>query len=277
MDRFSKIEDNNLAQLLNNVKEVARFTGYAFHSPFMVRVMGAGGEFGTPWEECNSLFQETYVISANSFDESPKVVAYTLPLACDWQFSRWLEFPPRSEGGEAPITLEFIKRSPGKKEKLVWLKINPYQAELLEKSKKGTDTYPPNIGYSSLEWLWKDKIAEVVEELSSLRQDASKPHLFEADVNRVRLVKDGTSQDGGNAKEVISISVVENNSGHDATSFYVDCPNNGDWAFGEWTLTGKESIEAGYLGFSLVERNSKRVRHILCNPWTAFEIGRAHV
>lgn len=235
----------------------------------MIRVIGARGEFNTPWEECNSIFQDTIIISANSFDEAPEVTAYALPLACGWQFSRWLEFPPSSKG-EAPITLEFIKNSPAKKDELVWVMINPYQAKLLDKSKRGTDTYPPNMGYAKLKTLWQNNIAEIIEKLGSLRQDASTPHLFKADVNRVRLRKDYTTQTGGKTREAISIFVAEENRAFGATSFYVERLDDGDWAFGEWTLTGRESIEAGYLGFTLVDRESKKVRRILCNPWTAY-------
>lgn len=269
LNRFTQIEDNNLAQIFDGLYTVAAFTGYFDHNPFIVKVRTARGQYRTPQKECGSFWQDAVIIVASSFDEAPAVAAFSLPLACDWQFSRWLDFPPASEG-EAPITMEFIKRLPGKGEKLVWVKINPYRAELFEKSEKGTTTYPPNQGYSRLGRLQQDNVAEVVGELSSLREDTSTPHLFKADVKKVRLVNNGTGQRCSGDQEIISISVAEKNTAHDATSFYVDCQGGENWAFDKWTLTGKKSIEAGYLGFTLVDRKSKIIRHILCNPWTAY-------
>lgn len=267
LKQFTQIENNNLAHIFYDLDTVAAFTGYFDHSPFIVKVKSARGQFQTSWEECGSFWQNAIIVVASSFDEDPAVAAFTLPLACDWQFSRWLDFPPASEG-EAPITMEFIKRVPGEEE-LVWVKINPYRAELLKASNKGTDTYPPNIGYSRLDLVWQSKISEIIELMSSLRQNTSTPHLFKADIKRVRLAKNGPEQRSNDINEVITISVAEENSVFGAFSFYVDFPV-GDWTFGEWTLTGKESIEAGYLGFTLLDRESKKVRHILCNPWTAY-------
>lgn len=268
LKHFQQIEDNNLEQIFWGLSKVAFFSGYYNYSPFLVQVKSARGEFKTQWEECNSLWQDVIVVVASSFDESPEVSACTLPPACDWQFSRWLDFPHPAEG-ERPITLEFIKKGPRQADELVWVKINPYRAELLKESKKGEETYPPNIGYKRLNRLWQDKIADVVEELSSLRQESPTPHLYKADVNRVRLVNNGADQRADSAQDVISISVAEKSNGYGAASFYLGC-SDGDWTFGEWTLTGKESIEAGYLGFTLIDRESKEVRHILCNPWTAY-------
>lgn len=266
LKHFKQVEDRRLAQVFWGLNEVAAFTGYFDYSPFLVQVKSARGEFQTQWEECNSLWQEVIIVAASSFDESPEVSACTLPLACDWQFSRWLDFPHLSEG-EKPITLEFIKRGPHQEDELVWVKINPYSAELLTESKKGKETYPPNNGYRSLTRFLHNEKALEVEPLSALKPDAFSPYLFVAEVKRNRLPKK-LAEDYGGTAEVLSVSVAEKTGGA-AASFYLDCPN-GDWTFGEWILTGKKSIEAGYLGFTLVDRKSTRVRHILCNPWTAY-------
>lgn len=267
LKHFKQVEDEKLAQIFWGLNGVAAFTGYFDYSPFLVQVKSARGEFQTQWKECDSLYQELIVVVASSFDESPEVSACTLPLACDWQFSRWLDFPHPSEG-ENPITLEFIKKGPHQKDELVWVRINPYRAELLKESTKGKETYPPNIGYKRLEKFWHDEKGLEVESLSILKPDVFTPHLFVAEVKRNRLPKELTKNFDGTA-EVLSVSVAEKNSRHAATSFYLNCPD-GDWTFGEWTLTGKESIKKGYIGFTIIEQESKRVRHILCNPWTAY-------
>lgn len=261
------IKNHNLAQVLSNIGTLAAFSGYYNYHPFIVEVKRSRGEYNTPWEDCDSLWQDVIIVVASSFDESPEVSACTLPLACDWQFSRWLDFPHPSKG-ESPITLEFIKKGPQQADELVWVRINPYKAELLKESKKGEESYPPNIGYRRLNRFWHDEKVLGAESLSVLKPNAFSPHLFVAEVKRNRLPKELT-QDYDGTDEVLSVSVAEKFSSRAATSFYLDC-SDGDWTFGEWTLTGKESIEAGYLGFTLIDRESKKVRHILCNPWTAY-------
>jgi len=263
---LAKIEDYELRSVLGNIQESARLVklpGCADFSGYGVRVLSATASFQDR-TICHQSWQtKIFIFASENGEEFPDENVWALPLGCGWEFSRWVSFP-ESEKSNGPTVLEFIRELEDDSQQIYHVWVSPHEGKMKAVAMEDADFYPPRMGYGRLDWDWKDHFA-VKERLAEQTNE-----LFSAGIARGRLQGGHDHQNCPNGAEVLILSLDQNSPARSSGQSFFLCLDDGDWAFGEWTLTGMESIEAGYLGFTLVDRKSKKVRRILCNPWTAY-------
>lgn len=214
---------------------------------------------------CHQSWQtKVFILASENGEEFPTENVWTLPLGCGWEFSRWVSFPEGSKWDGLTV-LEFIRELEDDSQSLYHVSVNPYEGKMEEIATKNATFYPPNMGYEKLDWDWRDHF--VIG--TGLAKRANE--LFSVKITKGRQHTPYDHKDcSGNNSDVMIISIDQKIPARSSGQSFFLCLDEGDWTFGEWTLTGKESIEAGYLGFTVVDRKSKRVRQVLCNPWTAY-------
>lgn len=264
---LAKIEDYELRLVFGNIQETAFLgspPGFDGHSGYKVRVLRATDLFRDRTICHQSRQTKVFIFASENGEEFPEQNVWTLPLGCGWEFSRWTSFPEKGKWDGLTV-LEFVRGLEDGSQILYHVAVNPYEGKMKEVASKDVAFYPPNMGYEKLDWDWRDHFVMG----SDLSQKSNE--LFSVKINRGRqnTPYDSKKCSGGNSNAVI-ISVDQRLPARSSGQSFFLCLGNANWAFGEWTLTGKESIEVGYLGFTLIDRKSKKTRHILCNPWTAY-------
>lgn len=264
---LAKIEDYELRSVIGKIQETAYLgspPGSTGHSGYKVRVLRATDLFQDR-TICHQSWQtKIFILASENGEEFPTENVWTLPLGCGWEFNRWVSFP-ESGKWDGLTVLEFIRELEDDSQSLYHVSVNPYEGIMEEITIKDAAFYPPKMGYEKMDWGWKDHFVMGAELAKKSNE------LFSAKINIGKLNDPyDYKKCSGHRSDVVILSIDQRIPARSSGQSFFLCLDEGDWTFGEWTLTGKESIEAGYLGFTLVDRESKQVRHILCNPWTAY-------
>jgi hypothetical protein len=256
-----------LLSIIGKIQETAllgRLPDFTEYSGYKIRVLRVTDLFQDRTICHQSSQTKIFILASENGEEFPTENIWTLPLGCEWEFSRWVSFPENRKRDGLTV-LEFIRQLEDGSQHLYHVSINPYEGKMEEVSIENSVFYPPKRGYEKLDWDWKDHFVVEVDLAETSNE------LFSAKVNKGTLdTIYEYKKCGGKNSEAIILSIDQKLPARSSGQSFFLCLGDGDWTFGKWTLTGKESIEAGYLGFTLVDRKSKIVRHILCNPWAAY-------